>query len=98
MRNRNIKCFKSLPAQGSSAGICNGTANHYRQLRLSGISKKFLNGINCGLRIERVKNGLDQKQVNTAIHKAFYLFIVSIGNFVKSNGTKTRIIYIGREA
>ena len=58
------------------------------------IPEIFLNGEDGGLGIQRIKNGFDQQQVDTAIYQSPHLFIIGVGHFVETDGPETGIVDI----
>jgi len=95
MRNRNNECLKCLTCKGSTAGICDCTRHHYRKA----YSFFFKHGPYCkkrSLTIKNIKNGFNQKNINTTINQPLSLFGIRLHKLVKSNRPCSRIVDLGR--
>src|SRR5262249_53009677 len=68
MHDGNIEGFQCLSAEGASAGVGDGSADHYGQLLLFGIPKIFFDGEYSGLGVQGVEDGLDKECVDASFH------------------------------
>ena len=95
MRNGYHKGLNSLSREGSSTGIGNGTADHYRNIPLIFLLE-LVYGKKGGFGIEGVKNSFDQQHIYSTCYQGFHLRCVSFDQLVKSNCSIPRVIDIGR--
>ena len=86
-----------MAAEGASAGVGDGAADHDGQFLARG-SKGILNGKEAGLGVEGVKDGFDKEHVDSALNEGFGLFLVGGGQFVEAYGAVARAVHVGAQA
>src|SRR5260221_13399841 len=95
MSNRCIKGLQRLSAEGSSAGISDGAADHYGQCCFFCIAEIFFYCENGCLRIQGIKNCFNEQQIRTTVYQAAHLFIISVGYLIESYSPESGIVDIG---
>jgi len=93
VRNGNEKCFHGLAAQITSRLIDNRARDHQRHTA-SGFYECISNSKHRGLSVERVKNGFDDKKVDTTFEQRLGLIEVSLAQLIERDRAKCRIVYV----
>ena len=93
MLYRCQESIQSLTGQSTSTCIRYGNGKHQRYLSLH-----FLHSLtgrkNSSLGIQRIENGFYQDSIHSPFQQSLHLLLVSLCQFIKSNGTESRIIHI----
>eukprot|EP00955_Chlamydomonas_euryale_P083344 363841-Chlamydomonas_euryale.AAC.16 len=84
-----------LAAQRAAAVVHNGPADHDRDAHTL-VGKKVLQSVQGSLGVERVKDGLHEEDVHTAIVQSSRLLIVRGRNLVKRAAAQGRVLHRGR--
>jgi len=90
------KSLQGLSGKGTPAGIGDGPRHHQGEIPAPGF-QGFLDGHQCRLGIQRVKNGLHQQQFSPPVEEPFDLYTVGRLHLIEGDRPETRIIDIGRK-
>ena len=93
-RDAGQERLECLTAQGSSCQVANGGRKHDGQLPLM-LLHHLDRSINGHLRIQGVKDCLDEYGVNTALHHGFHLFAIGGKQGIVSQLACCRITHVG---
>ncbi len=96
MAQRIVEGLGGLAGQRAAAGIGDGAGDHHRQTFAGGF-EEGLDGVDRGLRIQRVEDSFDQKQIRAAVDQTLCGFGVGGDQFVEADIAKARIVHIRRD-
>ena len=92
MRDRSQKCLDRLPGQRAAAEVGDRARDHHGKTRVGG--EKFRDRKECGLGVQRVKNGFDKQDVHAAGNEVLHLFEISGDDLFKRDIAFSRIVHI----
>src|SRR5437899_12002886 len=96
MRNRIPKGFDRLARDSAITASLNKRQRGHKWEPEVAIVEKLINSKERGFRIERIEDGLDQQEINSAIDQATDLLVVDPHQFVIGSAAGRRIVDIGR--
>src|SRR5215467_15755035 len=96
MRDGIPERFRRLSRQKTPRTVGDRARDHYWDVDRA--RRKLLgDGIDGGLRVERVENGFDQERVDPAVKEPACLFAVGGAQLIEAYGAKAGIRHIGRD-
>ena len=96
MVHGRVERLDRLPGKRAAAHIGQRTGNHHRNPGLA-LARKFPDGKDRRLRIQRIEKGFDQDQVGPPVDQSPHLIVISLLQFVERNRAGSRTVYIGRD-
>ena len=92
--HRVPECLRRLSGEQSSGAVGDGARDHHRQ-RAARRLERFRDGVDRGLGVERIEDGLDQKNVGAALDQPARLLAVGRAQIVERHRAEARIAHIG---
>ena len=88
--------FRRLAGKNPAGAVGDGARDHHRHADAARL-RRFGDGADRGLGVERVENGLDEEHIDAAIDKAAHLFGIGDAQFVERNGAKAGVGNVRRD-
>ena len=85
-----------LPRQQPAGLVGDGAGDHHRHVDAAFLAN-LGDGVERGLGVKRVEDGLDQQQVGTAVEQALDLLAIGVAQIVEGDGAVAGIRNVGRD-
>jgi len=89
--------LEGLAREVASGGVRDRHRYHDGIIRVAGAHEP-LEGVDGGLGVEGVEDGLDEEEVDAAVHEGFGFLRVGLGELVEAQGAVGRALHVGRDA
>mmetsp|Transcript_55188 Transcript_55188/g.146427 ORF Transcript_55188/g.146427 Transcript_55188/m.146427 type:complete len:1471 (+) Transcript_55188:155-4567(+) len=92
MRHRDVKRFGRLPRERAATHVHNRSGDHDGQARAARLLVILVDGVEGGLGVERVEDGLDEDDVRAAVNQPGDLLLVGRDDLVPSAVAIARVL------